>query len=133
MIENFDPFSQEENELVGKFDEMIRHDKMYFFDVEEFEEIIDFYLDRNIPKKARTAIDYAMRQHPASSTFLLRKAQYFAGVNNTIKALEILNRLEVLEPRNPDIFVTKGACRFGSWCRSGFRESGGHFQERTLR
>lgn len=109
MIEDFDPFSSETNELVGKFDEMIRQDKMYFFDVEEFEEIIDFYLERNIPKKARTAIDYAMRQHPSSSTFMLRKAQYYAGVNNSVKALDLLNRLEVLEPKNPDIFIAKGA------------------------
>lgn len=108
MIEDFDPFGSESNELVGRFDEMISQNKMYFFDVEEFEEIIDFYLERNIPKKARTAIDYAMRQHPSSSTFLLRKAQYFTGVNNAVKALEILGRLEVLEPKNPDIFITKG-------------------------
>jgi tetratricopeptide (TPR) repeat protein len=109
MIEDIDPFSQESNDLVGKFDEMIRQNKMYFFDVEEFEEIIDFYLDRNISKKARAAIDYAMRQHPSSNAFRLRKAQYFAGVNNSVKALELLNSLEMLEPKNPDIFLTRGA------------------------
>lgn len=108
MIEDFDPFGGESSELVGRFDEMIRQNKMYFFDVEEFEEIIDFYLERNNPKKARAAIDYAMRQHPSSSTFLLRKAQYYAGVNNTLKALELLNRLEVLEPQNPEIHIAKG-------------------------
>jgi len=108
MIEDFDALSLEQNDLVSKFDDMIRQNKMYFFDVEEFEEIIDFYLERNIPKKARTAIDYAMRQHPSSTTFLLRKAQYFAGVNNSIKALELLNNLEILEPRNPDILISKG-------------------------
>ena len=80
MTEDFDPFSHDVNDLVGKFDEMIRQDKMYFFDVEEFEEIIDFYLDQNITKKARKAIDYAMRQHPSSTVFMLRKAQYYADV-----------------------------------------------------
>jgi tetratricopeptide (TPR) repeat protein len=109
MTEDFDPFSHDVNDLVGKFDEMIRQNKMYFFDVEEFEEIIDFYLEQNITKKARKAIDYAMRQHPSSTVFMLRKAQYYADVNNTTKALDILHKIEVLEPQNPEILATKGA------------------------
>jgi len=49
MREELDPMNDagELKDLVGKFDEMIRLGKMYFFDVEEFEDIIDFYFEKN--------------------------------------------------------------------------------------
>jgi tetratricopeptide (TPR) repeat protein len=110
MREEFDSMNDagELNDLVGKFADMIKQEKMYFFDVDEFEDIIDFYLERNNAKKASVAIDHALRQYPASVTFLLRKAQYLTSVNKSVKALEILNNIEGIEPNNPDIYITKG-------------------------
>ena len=48
--------------LVDRFEEMIQNDKQYFFDSEEFEDIIDYYIDKNNPKKSLQVIEYAIGQ-----------------------------------------------------------------------
>ncbi len=108
MHDERDSIDGELDELIGRFDEMVRHDKLYFFDVDEFEEIIDFYFEHHNNRRVQVAIDHALRQHPSSHIFLLRKAQYLADINKLGKALEILQKLEMLEPQNPDVYLTLG-------------------------
>ncbi len=47
------------NALVKRFDTMLKADLQYFFDVDEFEIIIDYYFEIHDFNMARTAIEQA--------------------------------------------------------------------------
>ena len=48
-----DPFENDGiHEHISRYERMLKKNDEYFFDVEEFEMIIDHYLDRNELKKA---------------------------------------------------------------------------------
>ncbi|MBK6752904.1 MAG: hypothetical protein IPG69_04795 [Flavobacteriales bacterium] len=66
-------------EYVQRFEDMLSRNDHYFFDVEEFELIIEHYLDNNDLKKARQVLDYARQQHPGSVDLLFCEAQVLMG------------------------------------------------------
>ena len=43
--------------LVDRFEEMIQNGKHYFYDSEEFEDIIDYYIDKNNPRNIIQSIN----------------------------------------------------------------------------
>jgi len=106
------PFEYNEADLkalVKRFEKMLKSNEQYFFDVEEFEEIIDYYLDNQVLSKAKKALDIALAQHPGSSLFLLKQARFFMLSGNAQKALEVLERMQQLDPVNYEVFLTRGA------------------------
>lgn len=94
--------------LIKRFEGQEKSGKGHFFDVEEFEAIIDYYLDNHERTMARQAIEGAKQQHPQSSSFGIREARLLAAESQYEQALEVLERLEVLEPGDEEIFFTKG-------------------------
>jgi tetratricopeptide (TPR) repeat protein len=98
----------EQNLLIARFEEMLRKKSEYFFDSEEFETVIDFYIDKNQLITAGQVADLASRQHPFSAIFPIRKAQLLSALNETQAALEVLTQAENLEPSNPELFMTRG-------------------------
>ena len=110
MTGDFDKYGEKDiAALVKRFEEMINSSGQAYFDVEEFEDIIDFYFFKNNINKAYKAIDYASEQHPNSVVFMLRKAQLYASANKSEKALDLLRKVEVIDPFNSELFMTKGA------------------------
>jgi tetratricopeptide (TPR) repeat protein len=93
--------------LVTRFEDMIKLDEAYFFDVEEFEEIIEYYLLRNNLKKAIKAVRFAVSQHPQSLALKLRKSQVYASTGRLNDALELLGQVEQVDQYNEEIFLTK--------------------------
>ncbi|MCE3279110.1 MAG: tetratricopeptide repeat protein [Bacteroidetes bacterium] len=89
-------------QLVDRYEEMVLNNKHYFFDSEQFEDIIDYYIDKNNPKKSLQVIEFAIGQYPFSTVFFLRKAQILAATNQSQKALEILSFVESMEPSNAE-------------------------------
>jgi len=106
-----DDFNKYENEqsdaLISKFDRMLRKGEHYFFDVEEFEIIIDSYLFSQQYDKTNIAIKYALEQHPKTVSIKLKKAQLLVSSNHINKALDLLSEVERMEPKNPEVFMTK--------------------------
>ena len=80
--------------LLNKFEEMLKKNTQYFFDVEEFEEIIDSLIEERNISKALKACKLAISQHPFTISLLIKQAQLFVASNNIKKALEILNKAE---------------------------------------
>jgi tetratricopeptide (TPR) repeat protein len=103
-------FSHEEEikDVVQRFERMKRNNENYFFDVIEFETIIDFYLESNNPARAFEAASIATSQHPNSVSIQLRKARVMLDKGRAVEALRILKKLESIEPGNHEIFVSKG-------------------------
>jgi tetratricopeptide (TPR) repeat protein len=103
-------FSHEEEikQVIQRFERMKRNNENYFFDVIEFETIIDFYLESNNPARAFEAATIATKQHPYSVSIQLRKAKVFLDKGRAVEALRILKNLESLEPGNHEIYIAKG-------------------------
>lgn len=97
------------SDLLERFDSMLSEDTRYFFDVEEYEDLIDHYLVSNELEKCGLAVKLALEQYPGQSGILIRQAQFLVSSDKAEKALRILAKVEQLDPTNSDIFITKGA------------------------
>ena len=98
MDEEFDWQQDDEtNELVSRFEKLLESGEGHFFDVEEFETIIDYYLDIQQTSLTRSAIEWAQEQHPGSNSFKIREARLFTQEAKYNQALKILDVKEVVE------------------------------------
>lgn len=94
--------------IINRFEQMVKDDSQYFFDVDEFEAIIDYYLDTQELEMAAKAISEGLRQHPSCTEFDIRKARLLAYEKKYYEALELLNHIELLEPANDQVYMAKG-------------------------
>lgn len=102
-------FDEEElSASIRKFESMINHKTQVYFDVHEFESIIDYYLGDNNMNRAYDAAIFANKQHPSALSLQIKKAQILINKGNSVQGLNILNKLESLESNNSDLFVLKG-------------------------
>ena len=95
-------------ELLNRYEDMIKTDKVVYFDVEEFEGIIDYYLDNHEYNKAFTATEIGCQQHPDSLSILIKKGQVFLEKGYPIETLKILKNMENIDVFNYDILLLKG-------------------------
>lgn len=96
---------QERLELVKRYEDMVARDESYFFDTEEFETIIEYYLERNRVKQAQHVLKYASNIYPDSTAFLLREAQVLASSGKLSKAIPRLKNLLRFEPQNEEVLL----------------------------
>jgi tetratricopeptide (TPR) repeat protein len=101
-------YEEEVKHAVQKFERMKKNNENYFFDVIEFETIIDFYLESNNQARAVEAATIATRQHPNSVSIQLRKARVLLEKGRAVETLKILKKLESIEPGNHEIYIAKG-------------------------
>jgi tetratricopeptide (TPR) repeat protein len=94
---------------VSRYEEMLKKRTNCFFDVHEFEDIIDYYLDSENIAEAATAANYAARMYPLASSIQLRMAEILIDKSQPVKALSLLNKLEHLESGEYGIYLLRGA------------------------
>jgi len=94
--------------ILDRYERMIREKKIGYFDVYQFEKIIDHYLDNDLFSQAVNAVNIGLHQHPSSNSLLLKKAQVFAEKGDAKKALGLLSDLEQVEYTNNDLYLMKG-------------------------
>jgi len=61
------------NELVKKFEEMMENNDEFYFDTEELEDIIVYYLELGDFNYADTAVNYGLKLHPNSLDIKIKK------------------------------------------------------------
>ena len=110
MKENFEEhFSPEQmKEHVERYEEMLRKKDQYFFDVDSFTGIIDYYFEKNEPVRAMQVVQYARSQHPFSVVFLLKEAQLHSFMKQYTAAFKAIDTALSLEPSDSEIFLTRG-------------------------
>ena len=101
-------YEDEVKHAVQKFESMKKNNENYFFDVIEFETIIDYYIESNNSIKAFEAATLASEQHPNSVSIQLRKARVLLDKGRAVEALRLLKKLESIEPGNHEIYIAKG-------------------------
>ena len=83
---------EEENELIKRFEDHLRKKKTEFFDLDAYEEIIDFYMLRSKHNKALQAVNQAIHQYPFSIELITIKAQVLTNLEEYDQALELLDQ-----------------------------------------
>ncbi len=101
-------FDEDTEEVVKRFENMRRNNENYFFDVSEFETLIDFYLDSDNSTRAAEAAQIASDQHPYSVSIQLRKARIMIDKGRAVEALKIIRAVESIEPGNYEVYIAKG-------------------------
>ncbi|HEX2617266.1 MAG TPA: tetratricopeptide repeat protein [Flavobacteriales bacterium] len=99
--------NDDQQACVQRYEAMIDRNDQLFFDVEEFELIIDHYLEGNEPKKAEQVLQFAKRQHPGSVDITFCEAVVLMGLGRLSKAMELLDTIERVEPYNEDVQLHK--------------------------
>lgn len=103
------PEQSPELAIVKKFEDMLSAKTALFFDVDEFEDLIDYYHSKNEAVKAIQVCDYALTQHPKTASLLVSCAQIYVSVHKPQEALKYLNLAESLEPFDIDLYYTKAS------------------------
>jgi tetratricopeptide (TPR) repeat protein len=86
---------------------MLKTNKVFFFDSEEFEEIILHYLDMGKASLAKKALKLALEQHPRSTGLKLVQIEMLIYDDKLDVAEKMLNELYAIEPHNEEIYIQK--------------------------
>jgi tetratricopeptide (TPR) repeat protein len=104
---NLDYDEEDYNLSLSKFESMLKTNKVFFFDSEEFEEIILHYLDMGKANLAKKALKLGLEQHPKSTGLKLVQVEMLVYDDKLELAEKLLNELYAIEPTNEEIFIQK--------------------------
>lgn len=90
---------------IQKFEQMLKTNEVLFFDTQDFENIITFYLDVGKVALAKKAMKIGLEQHPNTPSLLLLKADLLMFEEKYEESLELLNELKKVEPTNDEVYV----------------------------
>lgn len=92
--------NQEINDLISRFEDIISSDSGVYFDIEELEDIIDYYdINRDI-KLLEKAIEISLKIYPNHSYFRLKSALRYTYKGQNDKAIRIIKNILTTEPDN---------------------------------
>ena len=100
-------FSNNFDSPILKFEGMLKTNQVYFFDVQEFENIIHYYIDSGEINLANKALELAIHQHPYNTELTLLKTELLIFDGNLDEAFDILDSFQELEPNNQEIYIQK--------------------------
>jgi len=104
MKDNFQEFF---SDSILKFESMIKSNKFLFFDIDEFESIIIYYLESGNSSMANKAIKMAVDQYPNNTSILLLKVEALIFENKIEEAEKIIDLLFEFETNNSEIIIQK--------------------------
>ena len=101
--------NDEEQFALKKFESMLQSNSVYFFDSEEFEEIIYHYLDKGKINLANKAIELSLSQHPSSIPLKLIKVELLITENKIKLAEKLLTKIENVDPTYDEIYIQRAS------------------------
>ena len=147
------------DQSIAKFESMLKTDDVYFFDAEDFEDIIHHYLNNGKITLAKKAIRIGLQQHPGSIELKLLDVEVLVFENHLDQAEQYLDELQLLDSSNEEIFIQRAnifskkdkitgnplKINFGSWImilfkfislfkflRGTYFDLFGYFEERKI-
>ena len=107
MFEN--PLSNDEIlQKVVLFEDMISEKSFTFFDVEDYENIIDYYIDLEMHEKVNAALDFGLNQFPNDLTLSLIKVEVLNSKQLVDDSYILLKSLKQFYPNNIEVLYNLG-------------------------
>lgn len=110
MFADWDHTNEEDDslEVVRRYQDMLDRQDTTFFDLYEYEFIVDHYIDQLRFKEALIAVRHAIVQHPYSSSLKIRYVQLLIESGKPGRALGIIRSLGTSEAGNYEFYLAKG-------------------------
>lgn len=110
MFGDLDHFYDDEEtlDLLRRYKEMMLQKNTDFFDLYEFESIIDYFSEQYNFRDAINVVCLAIKQHPQDTSMKIRYAQLLIENLKPGKALRVINGLKDAENDNYELFLAKG-------------------------
>ena len=99
--------NEENNFSLTRFESMLKTNDVLFFDSNEFENIIHYYLENGKIALAKKAVKLGLTQHPGSTNLKLLKVEILVFEDKLDLADRLLNELYELESSNEEIYIQK--------------------------
>lgn len=93
------------SELIDRFEQMLDNKEKFYFDTEEFYEIIAYYLDVGDLPYAKKAIDYAVEMYPSSTEIQIKKLEYLLSVDRLKAASQLIEELKEVGANDVDYMI----------------------------
>ena len=81
------------NELIDRYEEMLRGTVSCYFDTDEIDEISDYYESKGQLSKALHAIEFGLNLHPDNVDLKLKEARYMLYLDRADEAKRIMSEL----------------------------------------
>ena len=101
------PSNDSQKLSLKKFELLLKTNNVFFFDSNEFENIIHHYLEIGKVALAKKAINLGLDQHPSSINLRLFRVEILIFENDFNAAEKLLNSLFELEPNNEELFIQR--------------------------
>jgi tetratricopeptide (TPR) repeat protein len=94
--------------LLNKYEELTSNNSVKYFDVDDLETIIDYYLYRGRYAESSKAINLGLRLHPDSTELKSRKARLYMLTGKLKSALKIIEDVNVIDKFDDDNLLLQG-------------------------
>jgi len=101
------PPNEHDNFSLSRFESMLKTNSVFFFDSEEFEDIIQYYLENGKIALAKKATKLGLEQHPSATNLKLFQIEMHIFENELDVADSLLNDLYSLEQSNQEVYIQK--------------------------
>lgn len=92
---------------ISKFESMLKTDDVYFFDAEDFEEIIHHYLNNGKIFLGKKAIQIGLEQHPNSLELKLLQVEVLTFEDKYEAAERLLDEIQNIDVHNEEIYIQR--------------------------
>ncbi len=99
--------NEHNNFSLTRFESMLKTNSVFFFDSDEFGDIIHYYLENGKISLAKKATKLGLEQHPSSTDLKLFQVEMYIFENQLDVADKLLDQLFVLEQSNEEIYIQK--------------------------
>ena len=94
---------------ISKFERMLKTNLIYYFDPQEFEDIVTHYLGFGENQIAKKAIKMGLDQHPSSDVLLLLQSEILILDGKYDLANNLLDYIEKSNPHNEEITLQRAS------------------------
>ena len=81
------------DKTVKRYEQFLEGKESGYFDVEELEEIVDYYLYKGKPRESKKALDFGLRLHPENTSLRTKRAKIYLATGHIKKAYNVLESL----------------------------------------
>ena len=87
------PVDDESSDIVKRYEQFLSGTAPGYFDVEELETIVEFYLRKGRTKECTKALDLGLKLHPNNTALKTKRAKIYLATGDELKAFRILDKL----------------------------------------